>query len=58
MSDHEDEHFEKAESGASDTYPMAVGSIKKGKINKFTKQNKSHSQNTIYHKEQKSNFDF
>ena len=30
MSDHEDEHFEKAESGASYTYPMAVGSIKKG----------------------------
>ena len=30
MSDHEhDEHFEHTDAGASDTYPMAVGSIKK-----------------------------
>ena len=30
MSDHEDEHFEQGESGASLTYPLAVGSVKKG----------------------------
>lgn len=29
MSDHDDEHFEHAESGASETYPTSVGSIKK-----------------------------
>lgn len=30
MSNQEDDHFEKTESGGSDKYLMAVGSIKKG----------------------------
>ena len=29
MSDHEDVHFESADAGASDTYPMSAGSVKK-----------------------------
>lgn len=35
MSEHEDEHFESTESGASETYPLAAGEIKKNSFMVF-----------------------